>query len=46
VEPGTVRRDIALVVAAALGGGSLVLVTSATPEALAGVADPERARIA
>ncbi len=46
VEPGSVRRDADLLVAAALGGGSLVLVTSATPDALTSVADQERARIA
>jgi uncharacterized protein (TIGR03089 family) len=44
--PGTVRRDIDLLVAAAAGGGSLVLVTSATPDALTSVAEQERARIA
>jgi uncharacterized protein (TIGR03089 family) len=46
VEPGSLRRDADLLVAAALGGGSLVLVTSATPDALTSVAEQERARIA
>jgi uncharacterized protein (TIGR03089 family) len=46
VQSGSVRRDADLLVAAALGGGSLVLVTSATSDDLTRVADQERARIA
>jgi uncharacterized protein (TIGR03089 family) len=46
LEPGPVRRDVDLLVAAAAGGGSLVLVTSATADALTSVAEQEHARIA
>jgi uncharacterized protein (TIGR03089 family) len=46
VEAGTLRRDVEFLVAAALGGGSLVLVTAATPDTLTSVAGQERARIA
>lgn len=45
VEPGGLVRDAELLVAALAGGGSLVLVTSATPDVLARVAEQERARI-
>ena len=46
VEPDTVERDAELIVAACLGGGSLVIVTSATPADLARVAQQESAQIA
>lgn len=46
VERGTVERDTELIVAACLGGGSLVVVTSATPDDLARVAQQESAQIA
>ncbi|MDR7086213.1 uncharacterized protein (TIGR03089 family) [Aeromicrobium panaciterrae] len=45
VEPGTVERDAQLIVAACLGGGSLVVVTSATPADLTRVAQQESAQI-
>lgn len=45
VTPGDVRRDAALIVAAALGGGSLVIVSSATPVQISRVAAQEGARI-
>lgn len=46
VEPGSVARDAELIVATCLGGGSLVVVTSATPADLARVARQESAQIA
>ncbi len=45
VEPGTVARDAQLIAAACLGGGSLVIVTSATPADIARVAEQESAQI-
>ena len=45
VEPGTVERDAELLVAALLGGGSLVVVTSATAAEIARVAEQESAQI-
>lgn len=45
VEPGTVERDVELIVAALLGGGSLVVVTSATAADIARVAEQESAQI-
>ncbi|GAA3514256.1 hypothetical protein GCM10022234_06370 [Aeromicrobium panaciterrae] len=45
VEPGTVERDAGLIVAALLGGGSLVIVTSATSADIARVAEQESAQI-
>jgi len=41
VEPGTLSRDAALLVASSLGAGSLVVVASATPEQLSRVAAQE-----
>lgn len=41
VAPGAVSRDAMLLVNACLGGGSLVIVTSATPEEIARVAAQE-----
>lgn len=46
IEPGTVQRDAQLIAAACLGGGSLVVVTSATPAEIARVAQQESAEIA
>ncbi len=46
VEPGALLRDADLLVAAGLGGGSLVVVARASAEVIAGVAEQERARIA
>lgn len=45
VEPGTIERDAELIVAALLGGGSLVVVTSATAADIARVAEQESAQI-
>ncbi len=45
VEPGPVERDAELIVAALLGGGSLVVVTSATAADIARVAEQESAQI-
>lgn len=45
VEPGPVERDADLIVAALLGGGSLVVVTSATAADIARVAEQESAQI-
>lgn len=45
VEPGPVLRDARLVVDACLGGGSLVVVASATPEEIARVAAQEGGRL-
>ena len=41
VAPGPLSRDVSLVVDACLGGGSLVIVASATPEQIARVARQE-----
>lgn len=46
IEPGAVSRDAQLITAACLGGGSLVVVTSATPADIARVAEQESAEIA
>ncbi|KRC66452.1 hypothetical protein ASE12_17775 [Aeromicrobium sp. Root236] len=43
VEPGGIRRDAELITAACLGGGSLVIVASATPEQISRVAEQEGA---
>jgi len=43
VGPGSVRRDAELIIAACLGGGSLVIVASATPEQMSRVAEQEGA---
>ena len=45
LEPGPVERDAELITAACLGGGSLVMVTSATPAALARIMEQESAEI-
>ena len=45
IEPGTVERDALLIAAACLGGGSLVLVASATSADIARVAQQESAQI-
>ncbi|MGH3458666.1 TIGR03089 family protein [Aeromicrobium sp.] len=45
IEPGPLARDIDLVVAAGLGGGSLVLVAGASTDVIARLAEQERARI-
>lgn len=45
VEPGTVARDVRLLVAACLGGGSLVVIASATPEEIDRVAQQEGGRL-
>lgn len=44
VEPGPLVRDAELLVAACLGGGSLVIVASATPEQISRVAAQEGGR--
>lgn len=41
VAPGTVARDAGLIASACLGGGSLVIVASATPDEIARVATQE-----
>lgn len=41
VSPGTLSRDVSLLVDACLGGGSLVIVASATPDEIARVAHQE-----
>jgi uncharacterized protein (TIGR03089 family) len=46
VEPGTLTRDVDLLVAAGLGGGSLVVVAQASAEVRSRLAEQERARIA
>ncbi len=46
VQPGSIERDANLVVAACLGGGSLVVVTSATAAEIARVSEQESAVIA
>ena len=43
VVPGSIRRDAELIVAASLGGGSLVIVASATPEQVSRVSAQEGA---
>ncbi|WP_223148613.1 TIGR03089 family protein [Aeromicrobium ginsengisoli] len=43
VVPGSIRRDAELITAACLGGGSLVIVASATPEQISRVAAQEGA---
>lgn len=45
VEPGTLARDVALLVRACRGGGSVVIVASATAADIAGVAAQEAAVI-
>jgi uncharacterized protein (TIGR03089 family) len=46
VVPGPLRRDVDLLVAAGLGGGSLVVVANASGEQVARLADQERAQVA
>jgi uncharacterized protein (TIGR03089 family) len=46
VTPTTLAQDVDLLVAAGLGGGSLVLVVNASASEIDGVAEQERARIA
>lgn len=46
VETGTLARDAELLVAACLGGGSLVVVASATPEEISRVAAQEGGELA
>lgn len=46
VSPGTLARDVSLVVDACLGGGSLVIVASATPEEITRVAQQEGGEVA
>lgn len=43
VVPGSIRRDAELITAACLGGGSLVIVASATPEQISRVSTQEGA---
>ena len=43
VVPGTLRRDVDLLVAAGLGGGSLVVVANASKEKIGRLAEQERA---
>lgn len=45
VQPGDLERDARLLVSALRGGGSLVLVAGATSDALAHVAEQERAEV-
>ncbi|MCW2830977.1 MAG: hypothetical protein JWP31_1669 [Aeromicrobium sp.] len=45
VAPGPLDRDVQLLVAACLGGGSLVVVASATPDEIARVAAQEGGRL-
>ncbi len=45
VTPGSVARDANLIVQACLGGGSLVIVSSATPEQISRVSAQEGAKI-
>lgn len=45
VEPGALRRDIDLIVAACLGGGSIVIVSSATPQQIHDVSAQEAAQV-
>ena len=44
VAPGSLRRDAELIAAACLGGGSIVIVASATPEQVSRVSAQEGAR--
>ena len=44
VEPGPLSRDVDLVVAAGLGGGSLVVVANASADVIGRLAEQERAR--
>jgi uncharacterized protein (TIGR03089 family) len=44
VEPGSLARDIDVLVAGGLGGGSLVVVAHASPETIGRLAEQERAR--
>lgn len=44
VEPGPLSRDVDLLVASGLGGGSLVVVTHASAETVVRLAEQERAR--
>jgi len=44
VEPGPLSRDVGLVVAAGMGGGSLVVVAHAPPDVIGRLAEQERAR--
>lgn len=46
LTPGSIERDIEAVLAAALGGGSIVLVSGGSPDDLERVAQQEHARIA
>jgi uncharacterized protein (TIGR03089 family) len=45
VEPGPLSRDVDLVVAAGLGGGSLVVVAHSPPDVIGRLAEQERARL-
>ncbi|NRQ51502.1 TIGR03089 family protein [Aeromicrobium stalagmiti] len=45
VSPGTLGRDVELLVGACVGGGSLVIVASATPEQISRVAEQEGGRL-
>lgn len=45
VEPGSLSRDVDLLVAAGLGGGSLVVVSHATADVRRRLAEQERARL-
>ncbi len=46
IEPGSIERDAELIAATCLGGGSLVMVTSATPADLTRVMEQESAETA
>lgn len=46
VSPGSLSRDVSLIVDACLGGGSLVIVASATPDDMARVAQQEGGEMA
>ena len=45
VVPGPLRRDVDLIVAAGLGGGSLVIVANASEETIGRLAEQERAQV-
>lgn len=45
VSPGALGRDVELLVGACVGGGSLVIVASATPEQISRVAEQEGGRL-
>ena len=45
VVPGPMRRDVDLLVAAGLGGGSLVIVVNASEETIGRLAEQERAQV-